>query len=529
MAADEQDACNICEGDKSTTKNPIIFCDGKGCNLPVHKICYNVQEVPEDDWYCQRCENKKRKKATIIVCCPIQTGAVKKTTTAGEYMHVVCAMWNKNIKNEIEPYPVTKTLLDKDTCHYCSQKKGVCIRCEEPNCTTRFHATCGINNSVIPPSSSVPANFIAKCSDHLTVRYRKKAPKGKRRLRRNDSEDDSEDEEDDEEEDSDEEEEEEDDEEDESEDERQKIIRKTHKTKSVSAIPTKRRASPQSLFPEDQHSSDDNKQDNDNHGNDDDDDDDDDDMGTASSAKSKFNLFGNKSSHSNINNHSSMHVTPSYKERLEAKRKKSALESRPSLSDDRRPLTATPPPLVTPKQKLPNRAHLASSSSNNNTMTGTRPGSTPPTLTKRFSTGPGIIKSIDELQRWNAPSTNTTLQHPQPTTPNAIPTTSFFENEIRNTGQRKPMDWKSMNVEKEELARVKEENRRLTEFKRAVSEVLSALNVPVPAGTTPDVDHVESYVAQLQTILRRVGPIREQERIQIQECVKSVGHNNTNQ
>lgn len=32
-------------------------------------------------------------------------------------MHVVCAMWNKNIKNEIEPYPITKTLLDKDVIY----------------------------------------------------------------------------------------------------------------------------------------------------------------------------------------------------------------------------------------------------------------------------------------------------------------------------------------------------------------------------------------------------------------------------
>jgi hypothetical protein len=86
--------------------------------------------------------------------------------------------------------------------------------------------------------------------------------------------------------------------------------------------------------------------------------------------------------------------------------------------------------------------------------------------------------------------------------------------------------WKPINGgEKEELLRVREENRRLTDFKRAVSEVLSALNVPVPAGIQPDVDHVESYVAQLQTILRRVGPIREQERIQIQECVKGLTNN----
>lgn len=88
------------------------------------------------------------------------------------------------------------------------------------------------------------------------------------------------------------------------------------------------------------------------------------------------------------------------------------------------------------------------------------------------------------------------------------------------------MEWKPMTVEKEELIRLKEENRKLVEFKRAVSEVLSALNVPVPAGITPDVDHIESYVSQLQIILRRVGPIREQERIQIQECIKGLSNNN---
>lgn len=253
---------------------------------------------------------------------------------------------------------------------------------------------------MIPPASSVPANFSAKCSDHLTVRYRKKTH-GKRRLRRNDSEEEesSEEEEEDSDEELEENDSEEEEEEDESEDERQKIIRKKSiKSKSSPVIPTKRRASPQSLFPEDQQSSDDNlgdRKDN-REQNEEEEDDDDDDMGTSSS-KPKLNLFGNKSSHHNIN---SMHTTPSYKERLEAKRKKSAMDTR--IVEDRRPL-ATPPLNVTPKQKLPNRAHLTNSSniSTTNTANTTRPGSTPPTLTKRFSTGPGIIKSIDEVRKFN--------------------------------------------------------------------------------------------------------------------------------
>jgi hypothetical protein len=43
----------------------------------------------------------------------MQTGAVKKTTVTGEYMHVVCAMWNPVIDNEVEPYVLNKSLLDE--------------------------------------------------------------------------------------------------------------------------------------------------------------------------------------------------------------------------------------------------------------------------------------------------------------------------------------------------------------------------------------------------------------------------------
>lgn len=550
MAAEEQDACSVCEGDRSTTRNPIIFCDGKGCNMPVHKLCYNVREIPEDDWYCQRCENKRRKKATNIICCPMQTGAVKKTTVAGEYMHVVCAMWNKEIDNESDPYVVSKSLIDKDTCHYCSQKKGICMSCEESNCTIHFHATCGINNSLITPASSVPSNFVSKCSKHQTIHYPKKVSKGKRRLRRNDSDDEEESEEEseddteesEEEEVEDEEDDDDDDDDDESEEERRQKEKKkrsllgTSNSNGMSAnkskppgtvapiTPMKRRVSPQSLFPEDQQSSDD-----------------DDDMGT-SSTKSKSNTFNNsKTSTNTVAPLSSAASTPSYKERLEAKRKKSALDSRPAITEDKKPLSITPPPAissVTPKQKLPNKSHLINNNNNNNAV-GPRPTGTPPLLNNRYNNVAGGIKNIDEIQndiknqRWNnIGSSGTQLQHPQPTTPNAIPTTSFFESELarnNNTGQqRKSMDgWKALNGEKEELTRLREENRRLTDFKRAVSEVFSALNVQVPPGISSDSEHIENYVSQLQLLLRRVGPIRDQERVQIQECVKNLANSNT--
>lgn len=164
-----------------------------------------------------------------------------------------------------------------------------------------------------------------------------------------------------------------------SEDDKKKRPLKLSDKKGSPSVPIKRRASPNSLFPDDQSS--------------------DDDMGT-SSARPKFIIY-NKPPVKNTSH--------SYKERLEAKRKKSALDSRPSLSDDRKPLTITPPPaitqpsIVTPKQKLPNRAHLtsggigSSGSSSGSSINAIRPINTPPSLTKRYSNGPGIIKSIDEV------------------------------------------------------------------------------------------------------------------------------------
>lgn len=111
MAIDD-DACTICEGDRSTKKNPIVFCDGEDCNIPVHKDCYGVDQVPDGEWFCQKCENKRRNKPTRIRCCPMQTGAFKLTTKSGDFIHVVCARWNKSIDHQREPYDVIQSEMD---------------------------------------------------------------------------------------------------------------------------------------------------------------------------------------------------------------------------------------------------------------------------------------------------------------------------------------------------------------------------------------------------------------------------------
>jgi hypothetical protein len=87
--------------------------------------------------------------------------------------------------------------------------------------------------------------------------------------------------------------------------------------------------------------------------------------------------------------------------------------------------------------------------------------------------------------------------------------------------------WKMMNGEKEELIRLREESRRFNEFKRSVTEIFQHLNVPIQGGAPPSAD-IEGYVNHLQVILRRVGPIREQDRVQIQDCVRGAMSGNNN-
>lgn len=69
----------------------------------------------------------------------------------------------------------------------------------------------------------------------------------------------------------------------------------------------------------------------------------------------------------------------------------------------------------------------------------------------------------------------------------------------------------------DELSKLKEENKRLLEFKKSVSLVIQGLNVPIP-GTDPAND-IEQYINQLQSLMKRVGIISDEERRQIHESI----------
>jgi hypothetical protein len=49
----EDAVCMCCFDGASVEGNRIIFCDG--CNAAVHQACYGVPEIPEGDFFCDRC------------------------------------------------------------------------------------------------------------------------------------------------------------------------------------------------------------------------------------------------------------------------------------------------------------------------------------------------------------------------------------------------------------------------------------------------------------------------------------------
>ena len=106
----EDAVCMCCFDGSSLEGNRIMFCDG--CNAAVHQACYGVSEIPEGDFFCDRCraiqvmsDNNEGgeedafdpdKVRDVIKCClcPLYHGGFKPTTD-GRWIHLCCALWSQ--------------------------------------------------------------------------------------------------------------------------------------------------------------------------------------------------------------------------------------------------------------------------------------------------------------------------------------------------------------------------------------------------------------------------------------------------
>jgi hypothetical protein len=191
----EDAVCMCCFDGTSVEGNRILFCDG--CNAALHQICYGVHQIPEGDFFCDRCQYIKllageapgqfdyyHAKTAVMCClCPLQHGGLKPTVD-GRWVHLACALWSPETviqdMTEMSPVNISKvpvqlpdseapvttswgravkpTLDDAglalyrenctistitDPCMFCKLRGGLVQQCcAESGCRKVFHPIC---------------------------------------------------------------------------------------------------------------------------------------------------------------------------------------------------------------------------------------------------------------------------------------------------------------------------------------------------------------------------------------------------
>jgi hypothetical protein len=180
--------CSVCFDGSSSDTNSILFCDG--CNASLHQACYGISEVPEGDFYCDRCRaiqniaddvaadfqaiSHGRDAVTCCMCTSYHGGL--KPTTDGRWAHLCCTLWSQTaiIKDldEMGPIDVSEVFLQRfqlnkerrrceqvtedvdvggpitDICRICNIMGGFVMHCsggdgfEDPVCDYVFHPIC---------------------------------------------------------------------------------------------------------------------------------------------------------------------------------------------------------------------------------------------------------------------------------------------------------------------------------------------------------------------------------------------------
>lgn len=152
--------CSVCSEDKAFDDNPLVYCDGRNCNVAVHKACYGIRVVPKGSWYCSKCVALKKNPNAKVICelCPSKDGALKPTEN-GNWAHVVCALFIPEVTfvdvDTMEPIKLNEIPPDrfKKVCYICEEKNrepkvsiyGACMTCKKSGCKLGFHVTCAQN------------------------------------------------------------------------------------------------------------------------------------------------------------------------------------------------------------------------------------------------------------------------------------------------------------------------------------------------------------------------------------------------
>ncbi|KAH1174175.1 protein AF-17 isoform X1 [Mauremys mutica] len=146
--------CCVCSDERGWAENPLVYCDGHGCNVAVHQACYGIVQVPTGPWFCRKCESQERAARVRCELCPHKDGALKRTDNGG-WAHVVCALYIPEVQfaNVLTMEPIVLQYVPHDrfskTCYICEEQgreskaaSGACMTCNRHGCRQAFHVTC---------------------------------------------------------------------------------------------------------------------------------------------------------------------------------------------------------------------------------------------------------------------------------------------------------------------------------------------------------------------------------------------------
>uniref|UniRef100_A0A1I7XU07 PHD-type domain-containing protein n=1 Tax=Heterorhabditis bacteriophora TaxID=37862 RepID=A0A1I7XU07_HETBA len=198
--------CCVCADENGWTDNPLIYCDGPGCEVAVHQGCYGIQEVPEGEWFCAKChispsysngDNHNHNGTNGLnnghgarcELCPFGFGALKRTEKHG-WAHVICALYIPEVRfgdvHSMDPVilsdvPVERTVCIigfsfEKPCYICASGGdsgaaaiGACMSCNKPGCKRGFHVTCAQQRGLLCEEGGGSKNvkYCGYCEHHL--------------------------------------------------------------------------------------------------------------------------------------------------------------------------------------------------------------------------------------------------------------------------------------------------------------------------------------------------------------------------
>ncbi|XP_041103034.1 protein AF-10-like isoform X3 [Polyodon spathula] len=228
--------CCVCSDERGWAENPLVYCDGHGCNVAVHQACYGIVQVPTGPWFCRKCESQERAARVIkgwkgrkpvpqttdgggrstthpndaeeeglanslktmntwrCELCPHKDGALKRTDNGG-WAHVVCALYIPEVEfanvSTMEPIVLQSVPHDRynKTCYICEEQgreskaaTGACMTCNKHGCRQAFHVTCAQFAGLLCEEEGSDADnvkYCGYCKNHYSKLKHKERDKHK--------------------------------------------------------------------------------------------------------------------------------------------------------------------------------------------------------------------------------------------------------------------------------------------------------------------------------------------------------------